>query len=310
MKTVVCIGIGGSYIGTRAGVEWSKGFFNAAGLEIVFAPTFSPSYLGALLQKLNHEKFAIVVVSKSGTTLEVAVAFRLLRELLYKKESPAAAQKLIVAVTDRAKGVLRPLADANNYASFVVEDDIGGRFSSLTAVGLLPNVLAGVDVRKYLRGAQKAYQDFYHGDIKTNAAAYYAAVRHYMFEQKHYSMECFCSYDPDANFLVEKAKQLFGESEGKNHQGLMPVLLNFTTDLHSVGQLLQQGAKNFFETVIRVEKPKYDLKLEPSTFSNDDKLDWLAGKSVGHISKQAYLGTLQAHHEEAKVDCLVLEIDD
>ncbi|MDQ0513653.1 glucose-6-phosphate isomerase [Mycoplasmoides fastidiosum] len=309
VKHVVCLGIGGSYIGTRAGIEWSKGFFNESGLNLIFVATFSPNYLAALQKKLGSEKFGIVVISKSGTTLEVALGFRLFREQLYHHH-PELAAKLIVAVTDKTKGVLRNLVDQNQYHSFVVEDDIGGRFSTLTAVGLFPSVLVGVNVREYLKGAQQAKRDCYHGDLVNNPAALYATVRHFMYTQQKMAMECLATYDPDAMFLLEKAKQLFGESEGKQNKALMPVVLNFTTDLHSVGQLLQEGDKRFFETILRIKKPKFNLVVQLSSFQDDDQLDWLVNKDFGFINQQAFQGTIEAHTKIGHVNNLVLELED
>ncbi|WP_391591988.1 Glucose-6-phosphate isomerase [[Mycoplasma] cavipharyngis] len=309
VEYVICLGIGGSYIGTRAGIEWSKGFFNSTGLKIIFVATFSANYLAALQKKLEGKKFAIVVISKSGTTLEVALGFRLFRNQLYKN-FPDQAQELIVAITDQSKGVLRKLVDQNHYQNFVLEDDIGGRFSTLTAVGLLPSVLAGIDVRKYLKGAQLAKKECYHSDFNNNPAALYASIRHFMYFHQKLKTECLATYDLDAIFLLEKAKQLFGESEGKNNQALMPIILNFTTDLHSVGQLIQDGDKSFFETILLIKKAKQNLVVPPSLFNDDDQLDWLVNKDFHFINQQAALGTLQAHSELGKVNNLVLELND
>lgn len=305
VKIVVVIGIGGSYIGARAAIEYTNGLFgNHQKLQVIFLPSFSSYYLTELMTKLEQQKFALVVISKSGTTLEVAVGFRLLRTLLAKK-FPQEFNKLIVTVTDPQKGVLNQLTKLNNYPTFKIEPDIGGRYSTLTAVGLLPSVLAGIDVRQYLLGAKKAYQDCYHGHLASNPAGLYAVFRHFFYTSKKIKIECLCSYDPQINFLIEQVKQLFGESEGKDGKGLMPLLLSYTTDLHSLGQLIQEGDKSFFETVFFVNDHHQQLKINPSIFNNDDQLDWLSGKTVGHINHCAFQGTAEAHALSGQVDNLV-----
>lgn len=310
VQTVVVIGIGGSYIGVRAGIEYNNGLFgNDQKLKILFLSSFSSYYIDELIKKLGNDKFALVVISKSGTTLEVAVGFRLLRTLLYQK-FPEEADHLIVTVTDPEKGVLKQLTDNKKYPTFRIEPDIGGRYSTLTAVGLFPSVLAGIDVRQYLAGAQKAYRDCYHGDLKTNQAGLYAAFRHYFYVNYGKKIECLCSYDPQLNFLIEQAKQLFGESEGKEGKGLMPLLMNYTTDLHSLGQLVQAGDKSFFETVFLVNQPKANIKIERSIFDNDDQLDWLLGNDLAKINECAFYGTVEAHSFEGKVDNLVWQLPD
>lgn len=310
VTTVVVIGIGGSYIGAKAGIEYVLGTQGLdQKLNVVFVASFSDYVLGDLLKKLQNKKFALLVVSKSGTTLEIAVSFRLLRNLLFQKFQHEV-NDLIAVVTDQNRGILKQLAKKNQLPNFVIEDDIGGRFSSLTAVGLFPSILAGIDARQYLKGAQQAYVDCYHDQLNNNVAAQYACLRHYFYTQKKLKIECLCNYDPQINFLLEQAKQLFAESEGKNGLGLMPIILNFTTDLHSVGQLIQDGDVTFFETNFLVKQPKYNLVLNRSQFGDDDQLDWLANKSINDINHAAFTGTVQAHSLEAKVNNLVFEIPD
>lgn len=308
VQTVVVIGTGGSYIGCKAGVDFSNSFFKANNFQFIFAPYFSERYLSELVEYLEDRKFAILVISKSGTTLESAVAFRILRELLYKKEGEDYS-KFIAAITDKEKGVLRNLVNNLGIRSFTIEDDIGGRYSTLTAVGIVPMVLAGVNVDKVLDGAKKAYKDNFHGDLNSNFSALYACVRNYLFEKRGLVSECFSAYDPHLRFCLEKAKQLFSESEGKNGKGIMPIVFDFTPDLHSVGQLLQDGHKSFFETILMVNKPKYELIINKSKFGNDDQLDWLAEKTLKDINNSAYKGTLEAHFNNANINHVVIELD-
>ncbi|AEG72332.1 glucose-6-phosphate isomerase [Mycoplasma haemofelis Ohio2] len=308
VETVVIVGTGGSYIGCRAALNFVNNGFKKNNFEFVFVPSFSERYLGELLDSLKSKKFGIVVISKSGTTLESSVAFRFLRDLLFSKEGENYG-KYIIAVTDRSKGVLRSLADKRGIRSFIIEDDIGGRYSALTSVGLVPMILSGIDVKRVLSGAKKSCEENFIGEIGDNSAALYACIRHFLFEDKQKVYECIASYDPQLDFTLEKIKQLFAESEGKKGKGLMPVLLNFTPDLHSVGQLLQDGYKAFFTTIVLVSKPKYDLCISKSQFENDDGLDWLLGKSLKEINGCACNGTLDAHSNVGKINNLVIELE-
>ncbi|WP_216082811.1 glucose-6-phosphate isomerase [Candidatus Mycoplasma haematohominis] len=305
---VVLIGTGGSYIGCRAGLEFSRKSYGETGLNFIYVPYFSDRYLSELLDYLKNVKFAVLVISKSGTTLESAISFRLLRELLFSKEGDKYTE-YIAAVTDKAKGVLRGVVDKEKLASFVIEDDIGGRYSTLTAVGLVPMILGGIDVRKVLDGAKRAYSENFDGNIGTNKASLYGAYRCSMFN-KGLTMECLISYDPHLRYTLETMKQLFAESEGKEEKGLMPVILDFTPDLHSVGQLIQDGKKSFCESTLMVKGSKGDsLKVPKSSFDNDDQLDWVAEKTLKEINNCAFSGTFDAHSNVGKIDNLVIEID-
>ncbi|OAL10284.1 glucose-6-phosphate isomerase [Candidatus Mycoplasma haematobovis] len=305
VEVVVIVGTGGSYIGCRAALNFCNSAFEKSNFEFIYLPSFSERYLGELLDYLKNKKFSVVVISKSGTTLESSVSFRVLRDLLAEKEGEAYAD-YIVAVTDKSKGILRELVNKRSIVSFVIEDDIGGRYSTLTAVGLVPMVLAGVDAEKVLAGAKKSKEENFK---EGSSAATYASIRHYLFDEKGLVSECIASYDPQLSFTLEKMKQLFAESEGKDNKGLMPVLFNFTPDLHSVGQLLQDGFKSFFETIVLVNKPKYEISLNKSKFDNDDNLDWLAGRTLKEINNCAFSGTIDAHSKVGKINNLVIELD-
>lgn len=304
VEVVVIVGTGGSYIGCRAALNFCNSAFEKSNFEFIYLPSFSERYLGELLAYLKNKKFSVVVISKSGTTLESSVSFRVLRDLLFEKEGQAYSE-YIVAVTDKSKGILRELVNKRDIVSFTIEDDIGGRYSTLTAVGLVPMVLAGVDVEKVLAGAKKSKEENFK---EGSSATIYASARHYFFDEKKLTSECIASYDPQLAFTLEKMKQLFAESEGKNNKGLMPVLFNFTPDLHSVGQLLQDGFKSFFETIVLVSKPKYEISLAKSKFDNDDNLDWLAGRTLKEINNCAFSGTIDAHSKVGKINNLVIEL--
>lgn len=305
---VVLVGTGGSYIGCRAGLEFSRKMYGESGFNFIYVPYFSERYLSELLDYLNGIKFAVLVISKSGTTLESAIGFRLLRELLFSKEGDKYTE-YIAAVTDRSKGVLRGVVDKEKLVSFVIEDDIGGRYSTLTAVGLVPMILGGIDVRQVLSGAKKAYEENFDGEIGSDKASLYGSYRCSMFD-RGLTMECLISYDPHLRYTLETMKQLFAESEGKQEKGLMPVILDFTPDLHSVGQLIQDGKKSFFESTLMVKSSKdKSLEVAKSSFGDDDNLDWVAGKTLKEINSCAFSGTFDAHSNVGQINNLVIEID-
>ena len=306
---VVC-GIGGSYLGARAAIEAINGAFNHKKPEIFYlGQTFDPTYIHELLDYLKDKKFALNVISKSGTTTETSVSFRLLRELLEKRDGVEAARKAIFATTDASKGALLTLAKKEGYVRFVLPDDIGGRYSVQTAVGLFPIACAGIDPEAILLGSAKAREDTSNPDLMQNEAYKYAVIRHEMYERYKKNVEMFITYVPSFVQLGEWFKQLFGESEGKEHKSLLPDSATFTTDLHSLGQFMQEGNPMFFETTLRMMKHR-DEVLVPHDEENLDGLNYLEGKDLGYIQDKAMEGTLSAHSKNAGVDNIVLEFEE
>jgi glucose-6-phosphate isomerase len=304
----VVVGIGGSYLGARAVIEALNGLYGQQKPEIIFlGQTFSPTYTQQVLTYLEHKSFAVNVISKSGTTTETSIAFRLVKALLEKKVGKAKAKDAIFATTDAEKGALRSLVNKEGYTSFVLPDDIGGRYSVLTAVGLLPIAVAGIDIQALMDGAKAAMDVMNHNDIATNIAAQYAIARHQLYQEK--SVEMFVTYEPHMTMISEWLKQLFAESEGKESKGLLPGSVNFSTDLHSVGQFIQEGSPILFETTLFVKKPALDVNV-PLETDDADGLNYLAGKPLSFVNEKAYLGTLQAHTEEGGVPVIQLEIDE
>jgi len=292
-EVVVVIGIGGSYLGAKAVMEALSRTFKREGQhEVLFAGHhLSEDYLYELQDYLRGKRFGICVISKSGTTTEPAIAFRLLKEQLEEQVGKTAARACIVAITDARKGALRQLADQEKYTAFMIPDNVGGRFSVLTPVGLLPIALAGFSVRELVRGASvMRHRLLVEGD---RAALNYAAVRHALY-RKGYSLEIMVNYNPKLHYVGEWWKQLFGESEGKAHKGIFPASVDFTTDLHSMGQYIQDGARNLFETVLSVAKSPHEVRI-PRDSADLDRLNYLAGKRVDEVNKMAELGTRQAH---------------
>lgn len=299
---LLVIGIGGSYLGTKAALEMLRDPFNNDGVEIIFAGhQISAAYTNSLVKYLENKRFSINVISKSGTTTEPAIAFRIFKDLLYKKFEDAAER--IYVTTDKEKGALKTLADEMGYDTYVVPSDIGGRFSVLSAVGLLPIKAAGIDTDFILEGAVDAYHDLQ--DVN-NEAYKYAALRYELYKQGK-DIELLVNYEPQLIYLSEWWKQLFGESEGKDHKGLFVGSAAFSTDLHSLGQLIQDGQRNLFETVIKVKETKQDQTI-PYDESDLDGLNYLAGKSMQYVNDKAFLGTLVAH-TDGGVPNIVIEID-
>ena len=308
-QVLVVVGIGGSYLGARAVIEAMNGLYpkKERAVEIVYlGHTFSPTYTQQLLTYLETKTFAINVISKSGTTTETSIAFRLLRALLEKKIGVAAARKAIFATTDQTVGALRQLATSEGYVTFNLPNDIGGRYSVLTAVGLLPIAVSGIDIRALLDGAKEAMLLYRTNVIETNLAAQYAIARHQLYQDK--SLELFVTYEPQFAMLAEWLKQLFAESEGKENKGLMPGSVSFSTDLHSLGQFVQDGSPILFESVIYVKKPMLDLTV-PLSVNDADGLNYLAGRPLSFVNEKAYLGTLQAHVEEGHVPVILMTLD-
>ena len=304
---VVC-GIGGSYLGARAALEALKGLYDNDKLEIIFmGQTFSPNYVAQVLDYLKGKKFAINVISKSGTTTETSISFRLLKELLESQIGKKEAKKAIYATTDKEKGALKTLCNKEGYQTFVLPGDIGGRYSVLTAVGLFPLACAGIDINKMLEGAKEAREEIISTPLKDNMCYQYAVTRDYMYRHKK-GVELFVTYEPSLSMISEWCKQLFGESEGKGKKGLFPGSVTFSTDLHSMGQFIQDGTPLLFETILNVTTPNKDVKI-PHDEEDLDGLNYLEGKDLAFVNQKAFEGTLKAHVEAGRVPCGVIYLD-
>ncbi|EGQ2795832.1 glucose-6-phosphate isomerase [Staphylococcus pseudintermedius] len=293
---LVVIGIGGSYLGARSAIEMLTPAFkkDSEYPEIIFAGNhLSSSYLQSLIDYLADKDYSVNVISKSGTTTEPAVAFRIFKKLLEEKYGKEEAVKRIFATTDQAKGALKQLATNEGYETFVVPDDVGGRFSVLTAVGLLPIAVAGIDIDAMMGGAAKAREELSSDDLSSNIAYQYASIRNILYN-KGYTTEMLINYEPSLQYFNEWWKQLFGESEGKDLKGIYPSSANFTTDLHSLGQYVQEGRRFLIETVLKVENPEHDITIEEDA-EDLDGLNYLAGKTVDEVNTKAFEGTLLAH---------------
>ena len=295
---LICIGIGGSYLGAQAAIEFlNSNFYGKADSDmptVVFCGnSLSGSYLYDLIEWLGDKDFSINVISKSGTTTEPSVAFRIFKDKLIKKYGKEEAAKRIYATTDRQKGALKTEADAEGYEEFVVPDDVGGRYSVLSAVGLLPIAASGADIDELMKGAADARADYTDTDLSKATPYQYAALRNILY-RKGYTTEIVENYEPSLRMFGEWCKQLMGESEGKDNKGIWPSSANFTTDLHSLGQYIQEGLRNLFETVIRVENPRHDVKI-PGDEKNLDQLNFLEGKSLNYVNDRAYEGVVLAH---------------
>ena len=297
-EVLVGIGIGGSYLGAQASIEFLNSSFYGREKEkyptVVFCGnSLSGSYLYDLLKWLGDKDFSINIISKSGTTTEPSIAFRVLKDKLIKKYGKEEAAKRIYATTDRAKGALKTEADAEGYEEFVVPDNIGGRFSVLSAVGLLPIAVAGGDIDAMMKGAADARAAYTDPDVSEDNPYQYAALRNILY-RKGYTTELLENYEPSLRMFGEWWKQLMGESEGKDQKGIYPSSANFTTDLHSLGQYIQEGRRNLMETVIRVENPEHDVTI-PDDKENLDQLNFLSGKTMNYVNDRAYEGVVLAH---------------
>ncbi|WP_034763868.1 glucose-6-phosphate isomerase [Rossellomorea vietnamensis] len=310
---LLVIGIGGSYLGARAAIEMlNHSFYNALPKDKRSTPqvlfvgqNISSTYMRDLMDLLDGKDFSINVISKSGTTTEPALAFRIFRNMLEEKYGVEEARKRIYATTDKSKGALKTLATDEGYETFVVPDDIGGRYSVLTAVGLLPIAVSGVEIETMMNGAAQAREDFGKSELTENAAYQYAAVRNALYN-KGKTIEMLINYEPGLQYFAEWWKQLFGESEGKDQKGIYPSSANFSTDLHSLGQYVQEGRRDIFETVIKVSEPRHELKIEKAE-SDLDGLNYLAGETVDFVNNKAFEGTLLAH-TDGGVPNLIVEI--
>ena len=298
---LVVIGIGGSYLGARAAIEFlGHNFFNSVSKDLRKAPeiyfvgnSISSNYLAGLVDVIGYRDFSVNIISKSGTTTEPAIAFRVFKKMLEEKYGKDGAAKRIYATTDKAKGALKKLADAEGYEEFVVPDDVGGRFSVLTAVGLLSIAVSGVDIDELMAGAASARKRCIENDFDNNDAMQYAALRNIML-RKGKSVEILCDYEPSLHYTLEWWKQLMGESEGKDNKGLFPASVDLTTDLHSMGQFIQDGSRIMFETVLNVEKTSREIVIEKED-EDLDGLNYLAGKTMDFVNKCAMNGTILAH---------------
>ncbi len=304
---VVC-GIGGSYLGARAAIDMINGLYPKNQVEIVYlGNTLSSTYIKQTLDYLKDKKFYVNVISKSGQTTETAIAFRLLKELL-KESYGEDYYKYVIATTDEKNGTLREEAKVVGYETFNIPADIGGRFSVNTAVGLFPLAVANVDIDEVMRGSFDAMEDLDNPDLNHNPAYQYAVARR-ILEKQGKTVEMFVSYEFQMSMFAEWWKQLFGESEGKEDNGILPTSVNFSTDLHSLGQFIQEGSKLLFETLLVVKEPNEDL-IFPHVDQDFDNMNYLANKSIDYVNTQARLGTLAAHYEEGSVPNLIIEIED
>ena len=300
-EVLVVIGIGGSYLGARAAVEFLRhSFYNVVSKEVRKTPeiyfagnSISGRYLSDLIQVIGDRDFSVNVISKSGTTTEPAIAFRVFKEMLEKKYGKAEAAKRIYATTDKSRGALKKLATEEGYETFVVPDDVGGRFSVLTAVGLLPIAVSGADITKLMEGAADARKDALEKPFAENGPMQYAAVRNILL-RKGKQIEVLANYEPSLHYVSEWWKQLYGESEGKDQKGIFPASVDLTTDLHSMGQFIQDGSRNLFETVLNVTDSEAEIVIgeEPVDL---DGLNYLAGKNMDFVNKSAMNGTILAH---------------
>ena len=300
---LIVIGIGGSYLGARAAIEsLSHSFYNSLpkakrkAPHIFFAGNnISSTYMSDLLEAIEGLDISVNIISKSGTTTEPAIAFRIFKDYLEKKYGKEGAKERIFATTDKEKGALKSLAHAEGYETFVIPDDVGGRFTVLTPVGLLPIAVAGINIDEMMKGAAHAREAYANSDLRNNDCYKYAAVRNVLY-RKGKVTEILVNYEPALHYFNEWWKQLFGESEGKDQKGIFPAAVDFSTDLHSMGQYIQDGLRNIFETVINIEKPRKEITIEESP-ENIDGLNFVAGKTMDFLNKKAFQGTVLAHND-------------
>lgn len=310
-EVLLVIGIGGSYLGARAAIEFLRhNFYNSVSKEIRKTPeiyfvgnSISSTYMSHLMDVIGDRDFSVNVISKSGTTTEPAIAFRIFKEMLENKYGKAEAAKRIYATTDKARGALKTLATEEGYETFVVPDDVGGRFSVLTAVGLLPIAVSGADILKLMEGAASGRKQALENDFEHNDAMQYAAIRN-ILHRKGKMIEILANYEPSLHYVSEWWKQLYGESEGKDQKGIYPASVDLTTDLHSMGQFIQDGSRIMFETVLNVEEPQCQLTIKEEA-SDLDGLNYLAGKTVDFVNKSAMNGTVLAHTDGSVPNLMV-----
>ena len=307
---LVVVGIGGSYLGAKATIDAINGIVKKPKCEILYlGNTLSPTYTAQVLDYIKDKKIGINVISKSGTTTEPAIAFRLVAEAAKKCWGPKRYAKYVIATTDARRGALHQMAFAEGFEEFVIPDDIGGRFSVFTPVGLVPMAVAGLDIYSFIEGAKQGIVEYSNSSIENNEAYKYAALRYVERKKAKKTVEFLITYEPHFTSLAEWWKQLFGESEGKEKSGLLPGSLCFTTDLHSMGQFCQEGTPCFFETTIAVGKYQEDVNI-PKTLLNVDKLNYLAGKPLSFVQDVAMVSTMDAHFIEGGHDNVMIELDE
>ena len=306
--TVLVCGIGGSYLGARAALEMVNGLYPNNGIEVIFVGnTFSASYISQVLDHIKNKEVLLNVISKSGTTTETSISFRIFKQFMENKYGEDAKNR-IYATTDKARGTLKALADKEGYETFVIPDDIGGRYSVFTAVGLLPLALADIDIKELMKGSLDAYNELNTDDLEKNPAYQYAVARR-ILNNKGYTSEMFVTYHLQLNMIAEWWKQLYGESEGKDGKGLLPTSACFSTDLHSLGQFIQEGNKVEYETVLYVDDMGKDIEF-PSDDENLDNMNYLAGKKISWVCEKAFEGTLDAHSNEGNNPNMVIHLKD
>ena len=304
---LVC-GIGGSYLGARAAIEAINGLYPKNKVEIIYVGnTFSSNYIKQVADYIEDKDFAINVISKSGTTTETSIAFRIFKEMCEKKYGKDGARERIVATTDKAKGALKTLATEEGYTTFVIPDDVGGRYSVLTPVGLFPIAMAGIDVDEMMKGAKDAMDKYSVSDLEKNDAYRYGVARQ-ILHKAGYPAEMFVTYELQLSMVAEWWKQLYGESEGKEGKGILPTSATFSTDLHSLGQFIQEGSKVLYETIFQIKEPNSDMVI-PSDPDNLDGLNYLAGKTVDYVNKKACEGTIDAHVNTGNVPNILITMD-
>ena len=305
---VLVCGIGGSYLGARAALEMISGLYPDNGIEVIFiGNTFSHTYISQVLNHIKDKEVVLNVISKSGTTTETSISFRIFKQFMEEKYGENAKDR-IYATTDKAKGTLKQLADIEGYETFVIPDDIGGRYSVFTAVGLLPLALANIDIEALMKGSLDAYNDLNTDDLNYNPAYQYGVARR-ILDNMGYKAEYFVTYHLQLTMIAEWWKQLFGESEGKELKGILPTSACFSTDLHSLGQFIQEGSKTEFETVLYVDEMSDDITF-PSDEKNLDNMNYLAGKKLSWVNEMAFKGTLSAHSEEGNNPNIVIHLKD
>ncbi len=306
---LICIGIGGSYLGAEAVIQALSHKYLKNNVEVIFVGNnFSTEHILETIEYIDDKDISINVISKSGTTLEPAIAFRFFREYLNEKYGPEEARKRTFITTDKERGALKELANEEKIETFIIPDNVGGRFSVLTPVGLLPIAAAGFDIDQLLHGAQEAANKYNDPEIKYNDAYIYAAIRHYLHTKEDKDIEILVAYNDKLRLFVEWFKQLFGESEGKDGKGIFPSGVIYSTDLHSLGQIVQDGQRNLFETTLKINKEKEEIIVKKDS-ENYDGLNYLEGKTLKYIEDKAMQGTIEAH-VDGNVPNLIIEIDE
>ncbi len=309
VEILLTIGIGGSFLGAQSGISFINGYLNVNSNVIFAGINISSSLIKQIENKIENKNWAICIISKSGTTLEPAISFRHFKNLLEKKVGNKNLNKYIVSITDKEKGTLRNFSNKKDIKSYVIPDGIGGRFSGITPVGFFPMAFAGLNIKKIIKGVEKAKKDFSNELIEKNIAYKYAILRNLINKNKNLPIEILVSYDQDLDFISEWWKQLFGESEGKDEKGIFPSSVSYTRDLHSLGQFIQEGKKLFFETTLWINNDNDSIKVE---FNNEnlDDLNYLSDKNIHEINKKAFLGVVKAHSEEGNIPNIIIELKD